>query len=186
MARPLAVEATVMCVTFVLCKTRFAMVPPTPNAEVTEDLRRRLYEETRLDGEVSWKLRPGLPFIDLPAIARHFRAAYSGEGDLCEVNIEEGQCFHTRTLPLFNLLQQSAFSEVRGRVMLTIGTRLTAELAERVAEFAIAAEELPGDRKSCHAQDVFEASGGRICCIIMEGLNSDSANSDDDGAGSDE
>lgn len=54
-------------------------------------------------------------------------------------------CFHNLTIVTLEWLFGRAWSEIRGKVMLTIGTILPAELTERVFEYAILAEEIPAD-----------------------------------------
>ena len=52
-------------------------------------------------------------------------------------------CFHRSSIKMLEWLQTRAWSEIRGNVMLTAGSLLPAEIAERVFEFALQAEEIP-------------------------------------------
>lgn len=54
-------------------------------------------------------------------------------------------CFHLSSANMLHWLQTQAWSEIRASVMLTAGSKLPAELAERVFEFALKAEEIPQD-----------------------------------------
>ena len=52
-------------------------------------------------------------------------------------------CFHRSSIKMLDWLQTRAWSEIRANVMLTAGALLPAEIAERVFEFALEAEEIP-------------------------------------------
>lgn len=52
-------------------------------------------------------------------------------------------CFRRRSVQLLDKLQVEAWSEVRASVFLTLGTILPPELAERIFEKALEAEEIP-------------------------------------------
>ena len=94
-------------------------------------------------------------FWDIPMAVRTLRAAYddkqaSKDDELCVTKawgytLVERACFHKSSLPLLEWLQKRAWSEVRVKIMLTIGTVLPTELAQRVFECAMEAEDLPID-----------------------------------------
>ena len=52
-------------------------------------------------------------------------------------------CFHTSSTFLLDWLQKKAWSEIRIKVLLTMGTIFPAELMERMFEFVLSAEEIP-------------------------------------------
>ena len=67
-------------------------------------------------------------------------------------------------MQVLRTLRKGAFGEAQGKVMLTIGTRLPAELAENIVEYALIAEDLPSDPSR------YEGSGCQGNCSDREPL----------------
>lgn len=58
-------------------------------------------------------------------------------------NFTSDYCWHRQNRELIEYIYKHAYGEVRAKVMLTIGTKVPTELAEKIFEFAMAAEEIP-------------------------------------------
>lgn len=83
-----------------------------------------------------------VPENDLDEDAEDAEDAY--ESGMYESDFEEPcGCFHKLSVSMLGWLQTQAWSEIHGNVILTIGTILPAELAEKVFEQTLVAEGIP-------------------------------------------
>lgn len=83
-------------------------------------------------------------------IDRHeYVCTYGDDGDDSIYGVDDPSdsyvCFHRSSIDMLEWLQTSAWSEIRYTVMLTTGSSFPAEIAERVFDFALEAEEIPSD-----------------------------------------
>ena len=122
-----------------LSKTLAANWPPEQNEEKPKDA-----------------LPPLPPFSDLAGIARKFREAYRQNGsNPCDSEASDPpECFHTNSAFTLALLQRSAYGEVRGKVMLTAGVLLPAELTDEIVEYALVAEGLPAELQEYRSKHI--------------------------------
>jgi hypothetical protein len=70
-------------------------------------------------------------------------------------------CFHRSSIKMLEWLQTRAWSEIRANVMLTAGSLLPAEIAERVFEFALQVEEIPSHPTVKDTVDSESSEAGR-------------------------
>lgn len=60
-------------------------------------------------------------------------------------NFTRTKCWHRQNRQLIEYIYKRAYGEIRAKVMLTIGTKVPTELAEKIFEFTMAAEKIPLD-----------------------------------------
>lgn len=105
-----------------------------------------------VDG-LGWTVLPRNPkkdYWNLPSCVRTLREAYIVESltnieDCVKRICDNDTCFHQQTVKMLEWLQKKAWSEVRTSVMLTAGAVLPVELAEKVFDYALIAEEIPAN-----------------------------------------
>ena len=110
----------------------------------------------RNSGNTSHPHRLSLDWVAIPDTAKKIHWRFPGavhileeayrrslKNDFCKTRQESGSCFHMLSVDLLEWLQQKAWSAKRYHVFLAVGALLPAELAERIFEFTLAAEELP-------------------------------------------
>lgn len=146
---------------------------------VHDRLQHRLSQRIHLRGDKSKRGAKTRPFLDLAGAASQLLAVYlttdyddpNHEDSLCVYNEHGGrECFHTGSRPILKSLLQSAYGEVRSKVMLTIGTLLPAELADEVVGWALVAEGLPSRPQEYVATDVLTDFGLLNICPVMENI----------------
>lgn len=100
-------------------------------------------------GEMSWSSPPGSRLNqswDFASAARILRSAYLDRHPLIKCNPGNKSCYHKSSIRMLEWLQRKALSEIRTKVMLTIGhhsTRLPQELLDQILAYAIEAEQIP-------------------------------------------
>lgn len=60
-------------------------------------------------------------------------------------NTSDRNCWHSQIYPLMEYIQRRAYSEIRAKVMLTVGAAMPTELTETIFRLAMEAEEAPLD-----------------------------------------
>lgn len=104
-------------------------------------------------------------FLDLPELFRQLRSTYCSIRRGCPPpQADAGACVHTVLADFLSPLQRKAYGEVRAKVMLTIGTRLPAELSELVFEYTLAGEDLPQGHKSYGGRRDYDGFGVADIC----------------------
>jgi hypothetical protein len=71
-------------------------------------------------------------------------------------------CYHEHGNDMLVFLQKKAWSEIRAKVFLTLGSRLSAELTELIFLRALEAEEVPMDKRPIKATYTIP-NGVRLC-----------------------
>lgn len=111
------------------------------------------------------------PFLDLPAVARKLLHAYkSVDTHTCGQArwSEEWQCAHLTIAEGLEYVMKEAYTEVRGKLALTVGTMLPTELLEEVIHFALVAEELPTEIPVYSRKPELQFDDENFCPILDE------------------
>ena len=84
-----------------------------------------------------------LTFWDFASSARILRTAYMAQQRHTECPIFGGCCFHMISIDVLYWLQINAWTEIRTKILLTVGTILPPELTNEVITYTLAAEGMP-------------------------------------------
>lgn len=171
---PLALDALMVYVTEVLRHT--VLVCPAYDA-VLQNLKQTLRTDHDAQHEIQAQLSTKRPFFELARLARQLRGLWKkfedGQYEACEHMQgfwSKAECFHTGSFEMLNLLQRSAYGEVRSNVFLTVRTMLPAELTEEIAQYALVAEGLPVEPCEYVAKDLLDAYGEAGTCPVLQRL----------------
>lgn len=89
---------------------------------------------------------------------------------------------------MLHLLQTRAWSEIRSKILLTLGTVFSLELTEQIFQLSLQAEEIPGDPRVRDSKGFVEPLPEYFCTQFEDSddENEDEEDSSDDGDADDE